>query len=61
MKLDLRNLRHEKYMRFLDRRDTLITNFVTQLRTLGQEYDLDSDSTVDEIFIEARQRYEKTK
>lgn len=61
MKLDLRNLRHEKYMRFLDRRETLIENFLIRLRTLGKEYDLDSYNTVDEIFVEARERYEKNK
>ena len=60
MKLDINNLRHEKYMRWLDKRDRLISNFVDQLALLGREYDLDS-MTVDGIILEFRKRYEKTK
>lgn len=59
MKLVLRDLRHEQYMRWLDKRDKLITNTVQQLQTLAREYDIPQED-LQEIYNEIADRYEKT-
>lgn len=59
MKLKLDNLRHEQYMKWLDKRDIFISNTVQQLETLAREYDIPEDEVV-KIFDEMKERYEKT-
>lgn len=58
MKLDLNNLRHEQYMRWLDKRDILISNCVEQLQSLSREYEISEE--VKDIILEIKNRYEKT-
>lgn len=58
MKLDLNNLRHEQYMRWLDKRDILISNCVEQLQSLSREYEISEE--VEDIILEIKNRYEKT-
>ena len=59
MKLDLDNLRHEQYMRWLDKRDIFISNTVKQLETLAREYDI-PQTELQEIYHQIAERYEKT-
>lgn len=59
MKLKLDNLRHEQYMKWLDKRDIFISNTVQQFETLAREYDIPEDEVV-KIFDEMKERYEKT-
>lgn len=59
MKLDINRLGHEQYMRWLDKRDILITNTVQQLKTLAREYDI-PQTELEEIYRQIAERYEKT-
>lgn len=58
MKLDINRLGHEQYMRWLDKRDILITNTVQQLKTLAREYDIPQNE-LQEIYRQISERYEK--
>ena len=59
MKLNIDNLRHEQYMRWLDKRDIFITNTVQQLETLAREYDI-PQTELQEIYQQISDKYEKT-
>jgi len=59
MKLNIENLRHEQYMRWLDKRDIFISNTVQQLETLAREYDI-PETELQEIYRQIADKYEKT-
>lgn len=46
-------------MRWLDKRDILITNTVQQLNSLAREYDI-PQTELEEIYRQIAERYEKT-